>query len=161
MFETILNNPGLQHLAENIFFHLDVEHLQLFGLLNQSSRQILEGRMFQDPMFWLQKFEGISIDNQDDWSNVIQSANNSFKRKFAIISYLRWNLKKEAMVNLACYSNPAVQADFRMKIQKICEKKKLSDEDTEIIKIFAPMTDNPNAPGRYRRTPIDSAAVNG
>ena len=32
----ILNNPGLQHLAENIFLNLDFEHLQMCQLLNQS-----------------------------------------------------------------------------------------------------------------------------
>ena len=187
MFETILNNPGLQHLAEYIFFNLDVEHLQLFELLNQSSRQILEGRMFQDPMFWLKKFQGISIDNQIDWTNVIQSVNNSFKRKFVINSYLRWNLKKEAMVNLPCYTNPIVQIGLRIRILKICKKKALSDEDTEICRIFAPLTtrsnvaiwwaayqghteivkilssltDNPNAPDKKGATSIHYAVSKG
>ena len=150
MFETILNNPGLQHLAENIFFNLDVEHLQLFGLLNQSSRQILEGRMFQDPMFWLQKFEGISIDNQNDWSNVIQSANNSFKRKFAIISYLRWNLKKEALVDLPGYTNTTVQDDFRKKIREILQKCELPEEDVNTLKMLAPLTENVQADFRWK-----------
>ena len=95
--ENIITNPGLQHLAEKIFRNLDVEHLKLCGLINQSSQQILDGPIFQDPMFWLKKLGGLSIENQNDWANVIQSVHNSFKRKYAIISYLRWNLKKGAM----------------------------------------------------------------
>ena len=104
-FEKILNAPGLHHLAENIFCNLDIEHLKICRILNQSSKQILDGPMFQDPMFWLRKFGGISIKNQNAWANVIQSVHNSFKRKYAIISYLRWNLKKGAMEDLPCYTS--------------------------------------------------------
>ena len=38
--EKILNNPGLQHLAENIFWNLNVEHLKICGLINQSCQKI-------------------------------------------------------------------------------------------------------------------------
>ena len=119
MFETILNNPGLQHLAENIFLNLDVEPLQLCGLLNKSSKQIFESPMFQNPMFWLRKFRQLSIDNQNDWANSIQSLNN-YRRKYAIISYLRWNLKKGDMMDLRCYDSPPVQNYFRKFIRRIC-----------------------------------------
>ena len=119
MFETILNNPGLQHLAENIFFNLDVEHLQICGLLNKSSQQIFESPMFQNPMYWLRKFQQLSIGNQNDWTNVIQSLHN-YKRKYAIISYLRWNLKKGDMMDLRCYDSPDVQIYFIRFIRRIC-----------------------------------------
>ena len=36
-----------------------------------------------------------------------------------------------------------------------------STENTEIIKILAPLTDDPNAPDKYRWTPIHKAALNG
>ena len=122
MFEKILNNPGLQHLAENIFFNLDIKRLQICGLVNQSSKQIFDGPMFQDPMFWLRKFGNLSIENQNDWVAVVQSVHNSYERKYAIISYLRWNLKKGKMVDLPCFTSPAVQIDFADKIWKICQK---------------------------------------
>ena len=77
MFENILKNPGLQHIAENIFFNLDVEYLQIFGLINQSSKQILDGPMFQDPMFWLKQFGRLSVKNQKDWVHVIHSVSNN------------------------------------------------------------------------------------
>ena len=102
--ENIISNPGLQHLAEKIFWNLDVEHLKICGHLNQSSQQILDGPMFQDPMFWLRKFTGLSIENKNDWANVIQSVHNSFERKYAVIAYLRWNLTKGALVDLPCYT---------------------------------------------------------
>ena len=49
--EKILNNPGLQHLAENIFFNLDIEPLRICGLLNQSSKQILDSPIFASMIY--------------------------------------------------------------------------------------------------------------
>ena len=40
--EKILNNPGLQHLAENIFDNLKYEDLEICRGINQSSKQILD-----------------------------------------------------------------------------------------------------------------------
>ena len=92
------------------------------------------------PMFLLRKFRGLSKENQKDWVKVIESVKNSEKEK-AICSYLQWNLKKEVLVDLPCYSSPAVQDDFRKKILESCEKWKSSDENTEIVKILVPLFD--------------------
>ena len=161
MFEKMLNNPGLQHLAEIIFGNLEVEHFKICGLLNQSAKRILDGPMFQDPMFWLKRFRGLSIGNQYDWAKAIQSVQNSFERKYAIISYLQWNLQKEVMDDLPCYTNSAIQDDFRMKIGQVFCKRDSSDEDVQVLKMLAPLTDNPNAPDKSGYTPIQWAAKNG
>ena len=167
--ENIVSNPGLQHLAENIFWNLNVKNLKICGLINQSCQQILD-----NPMFWLRKFEHLSKANQKDWIKVIQSETNSEKKR-AIIAYLQWNLKKfekpkavisqnlelEKMKNLPCYSNPDVQEDFKKRIREICEKEEISDQDIEIVKILAPLTDNPNAPVKLGKTPIYWAACKG
>ena len=234
--EKIITNPGLQHLAENIFWNLNVEDLKICGLINQSCQQI-----FENPMFWLRKFESLSKENQKDWIKVIQSEKNA-EKNMAIIAYLQWNLKKfeklnavvskipknkqlccycnakisaagrkkhenecilyfkfvgktlhkskpyhcqfcslkydtrgkaynhvskkhikelEKMKNLPCYSNPDVQDNFTKRIREVCEKEEISDEDTEIVKILAPLTENPNAPDRDGYTPIYWAACNG
>ena len=89
--ETIITNPGLQHLAEKIFWNLDTEHLKICGLINQSCKQILE-----NPMFWLKKFRNLSKENRKKWIKVIKLLKNSEKID-TIISYLQWNLKKEAV----------------------------------------------------------------
>ena len=93
ILEKILNNPGLQHIAENIFDNLKYENLEVCRGINQSSKQILDYQMGK-PMFLLRKFKGLSKENQKDWIKVIQSAKNSDKG-IAIISYLQWNLKKD------------------------------------------------------------------
>ena len=99
--ETIVNNPGLQHLAEKVFWNLDLEDLKICAQINQTCKQIL-----QNPIFCLRKFEHLSKKNKKDWIQTIQLVKNSDKG-IAIISYLKWNLKKE-VVDPPCYSSPAI-----------------------------------------------------
>ena len=155
--EKIISNPGLQHLAENIFWNLDAKDLKICAQINQSCKQIL-----QNPIFCLRKFEHLSKENRKDWIKVIQSVKNSDKG-IAIISYLKWNLKKDAFVDLSCYSSPNVQAEFRNKIGKIIKKEEFCNEDMEIVQILAPLTDNPIAhyENGDKRTPIYHAAYSG
>ena len=153
--ETIFSNPGLQHLAEKVFWDLDVEDLKICAKINSSCKMIL-----QNPIFSLNKFQHLSNDNRKDWIKALQSVKHSDKG-IAIISYLQWNFKKNASLNLPCYTNATVQDEFRRKIWESCEKEKSSDEDTEIVKILAPLTDNPNDPAEDGDTPIYWAACNG
>ena len=154
--EKIINNPGLQHLVEKVFFNLNVEDLEICAQINQSCKQILE-----NPMFWLRKFGGrLSQKNQNEWIQNIQSEENSKKRK-DIMAYLQWNSKKEASKYIPCYTSPDVQDDFKKKIMVVCKKQKSSEEDIEIVKILAPLTDNPNASDVEGNTPIYTAAIFG
>ena len=79
-----------------------------------------------------------------------------------IISYLQWSLKKDVyvLVDLPCYTSPSIQDDFWKKIWESCQEegKDSSDENTEIAKILAPLTNNPNAPNEIGSTPIYLAA---
>ena len=43
--EKILNIPGLQHLAENIFGNLNFQYLKICWGINKSSKQILDNQM--------------------------------------------------------------------------------------------------------------------
>ena len=153
--EKITINPGLQHLTEKVFWDLDVDDLKICAQINLSCKQIL-----QTPMFCLRKFEHFSKKNQKDWMSVIKSVKNSDKG-IAIICYLRLNLREERLVDLPCYTNSDVQDDIRKKICISCEISKLSNEEIEMVKILAPLTERPNAPDRYGRTPIYYAAGNG
>ena len=114
------------------------------------------------PCCWFKKFRCFSMENQKDWIKVIESEKN-FEKGIAIMSYLQWELKKEDLVDLPCYSSPAIQKDFRERIWQKCKKSRweLSDEDTEIVKILAPLTDNPNAQNKHGSTPIHEAASKG
>ena len=155
--EKIINNPGLQHLVENFFFNLNVEDLKICAQINQSSKQILE-----NPMFWLRKFEDrLSKENQNEWIKIIQSSENSKKKK-VIAFYLQWNLKKYPAMDLPCCTGTAIQEDFKKKIFEACNMcERSSDEDIEIVKILAPLTENPIAPNKYGNTSIHTATQNG
>ena len=151
--EKILNNPGLQHLAENLFLNLSSADLKKCLLINQFTNQILE-----NPMFWIKKLiqNGLSEENQNDWINAIQSETNIEKKK-NIVDYLSWNSKKENCFDLPCYTKPVAQEDFW---NKICRAAKCPEWKgyVELVKLLAPLTDNPNAPNKDGETPIYWAA---
>ena len=154
--EKILNNPGLQHLAEKVFWNLEMEDLKICAQINQFCN------LLKNPTFCLRKFEHISKENQKDWIKTIQSV-VKLDKGIAIILYFQWNFKKDALVDLPCYSSPAVQDDFRKRIFECCNKfrSELSDEDMKIVKILAPLVDNPNATDENGYTWIHSAACKG
>ena len=114
--EKILNSPGLQHIAENIFNNVKYEDLEICRGINQSSKQILDYQM-KKPMFLLRKFKGLSKKNKKDWIKVIESVTNSEKKK-AISAYLQWILKKDAFVDLPCYSNHLKFLMFRLEVKQ-------------------------------------------
>ena len=149
--EKIISNPGLQHLVEKVFWNLDIEDLKICAMVNQSCKQIL-----QNPIFCLRKIENLSRKNQLDWIKIIKSVKNSDKG-IAILSYLKWNLKK-GVVDIPCYSSPSVQDAFRKKILEISMKHILSDEDMEIVEKIAPLADNPNVSDKNGTTQIHKAA---
>ena len=145
--EKIINNPGLQHLAENIFLNLNYADLNQCQLINQSASDILD-----NPLFWIKKLiRNFSKENQMDWFKAIRSETTYGKKKY-ILAYLNWNFKKKNSFNLPCYTKSVVQENFRKKIQKKCHQWRPSNEDTEIVKILAPLTDNPNASDGYGNT---------
>ena len=115
--EKIIRNPGLQHLAEKVFWNLNAEDLKNCAQINQTCKQIL-----QNPIFCLKKFEGLSKQNRKDWIKVILSLKNSDKG-IAIISYLKWNLKNDIFVDIPCHTSRDVQDEFRRKLWEICNKK--------------------------------------
>ena len=65
----IVNNPGLQHLAEKVLWNLDVKDLKICGMLNQSCKQILKKQIF-----CLEKFKHLSKKNRLD-ATIIGSRN--------------------------------------------------------------------------------------
>ena len=78
-----MNNKGLQHLAENVFWNLEAEDLKICAQINQSCKQILKY-----PIFCLSKFEHLSKKNQRDWLKVFQSVKD-YDKGIEIISYLK------------------------------------------------------------------------
>ena len=97
--ERILKNPGLQHLAENLFWNLNYEELENCRLINESSRHILD-----NPMFWIKKFirRGLSKKNQADWTQAIQVTKDTDLAP-KILLYLKKSSKNHLVVDLPCF----------------------------------------------------------
>ena len=179
--EKIINNPGLQHVTENVFLNLGPDDLEICAMINQSSKQILD-----NPIFWLKKFVSkcMSKKNETDWAKAIQSVKKSDKKKHFLF-YLKWHLKTQEEVDLPFYTNSIVQKKFRQQLaeaatmghtetvrilapltKSIKASKKFGHDliyqaayngHTEIVKILAPLTDNPNAADEFGNTPMATA----
>ena len=82
-----------------------------------------------NPFFWLRKLiqRGLSLKNQEDWTNAIQLTKDTDLEKF-VLSYLKMISKNEKVFDIYCY----IDDDF---IDKFADKIK------EYLKIK-----NPNAP---------------
>ena len=156
--ENLLNSPGLQHLAENIFLNLNYEKLKICQMINQTSYQILNG----NPILWIMFFRRkLSEENQKYLIRTFASMNfYSSTNHNHIVSYLRWNLENKNLLllpqDLLCYTSPVVQSDLRQKIYQAAQ-----NGSTKIVEILAPLTDNPNAPDENGRAPIYWAAKSG
>ena len=158
----IMNTPGLQHLAEEIFLNLNSKALENCQQINQSSSKLLE-----NPLFWMKKLvrRGLSKKNEEEWMKVIKLVKNSEKEKHVVL-YLEWKLKMtKGVVDLPCYTNTVVQDEFRNQIWKCCRSNPKTSftckKYAKIVKFLAPLTDNPNAPDNDGWTPIHQAANNG
>ena len=94
--ETIINNPGFQHVAEEIFGNLNDNSLENCQQLNESSKQIV--KILEDPLFWLKKFvRGGHLSKK--WTKMIQSKKSTDIEK-DILLYLKWTLRKYGPVDL-------------------------------------------------------------
>ena len=81
--ENVINNPGLQHLEENIFLNLNYEDLKKCQFINQSTKDI-----WKYPMFWIKwiKFKCIqeSLKKSDEEKINISYLKCNFKRGMAL-----------------------------------------------------------------------------
>ena len=97
--ENVINNPGLQHLAENIFSYLNYQDITACQLINDSCNLIIS-----NPRFWINKLVqmGMSIENKKDWITAIQMTKNTdFERN--VYLYLKRGFKNAKVVDCPCF----------------------------------------------------------
>ena len=70
--DTFTKNPGLQHIAGEIFFNLDLESLEKCKDVNESWKMNIE-----TPSFWLRKClkSGFLMNNQASWEKAVRLSN--------------------------------------------------------------------------------------
>jgi len=96
IMENIINNPGHQHIAENIFCNLSYKKLKNCQQINQSCKEILE-----NPLFWKEKFmRNLSKVNQNDWNAAIQITKTQTWKK-NILLYMK--MASKYVVDIPCY----------------------------------------------------------
>ena len=167
--EIIVNNPGLQHLAENILLNLDHHDLEICQGVNTSFKKILN-----NPRFWLRKFirRGQSKKNQSDWINAIQITKDT-ELEEPLISYLKKCSKNPRVIDPPCYIDEEFLATFnelRYLADKANDDQSIDDtgrspifqaviaQNLVEVKILALFADNPNAPDKKGLRPIHVAA---
>ena len=98
--DSIINNPGLQHIADLIFSCLNVKDLNSCQKVHSSWKRFLE-----NPIFWLKKCTGISIENQKMWLKILQDTKSSLKIQKNISLYLKRAaaLKNNSIIDIPCY----------------------------------------------------------
>ena len=86
IMEEIINSPGLQHIAEEIFLNLDFKGIMTCKLINDSCKEIVD-----NPMFWLKKWKlsgRLSNENHKNWVKAIQITKNTSLEK-NVLAYMK------------------------------------------------------------------------
>ena len=181
ILEEIINSPGLQHIAEEIFLNLDFNGIMTCQLVNNSCKYIVD-----KPMFWLKKWKlrGLSDENHRDWVNAIQITKNTTVEK-NVQAYIQMVIKSGHFLDIPCYINSKVVSEFskELSFHKALEEKDAgifqlsallniqyiiyrgyliqiaaSKNQLNVIKVLVPLFDyNPNA----YHYPIHAAAITG
>ena len=173
--ESLIKNPGLKHLAENIFLYLDYEDIINCQIVSESWNGFLE-----NPMFWLKKWtrKGLSKKNKIDWIKAINLSREDIKIEHNIVSYMKKIMEKKICQDIPCYINEKSVEKF-LKSEEILGSIQLlapknSDEglcknillaviwnSNKLVKILAPLVKDPNIPSSNGITPIWLAAAKG
>ena len=95
--DEITNNPGLQHITEDILLNLDFKKLQVCQSVNKNFEEILN-----NPMFWLKKWrlKGLSKENHTDWVKAIQLTRNK-NLETNVLAYIKKIIEFGHFVDLA------------------------------------------------------------
>ena len=151
--DQIINNPGLQHIIEIIFFNLDFEDLMACQLVNKSIKNILKNQMF-----WLKKWrfnKGLSKTNQNNWIKALKMTKNTNLEKNVAL-YIKKIIKIGHFVDVPCY----IDNDAMIKATEISFEEALEQGNAGVLQILAPKTKNFNAPKPtdFYKTPVFIAA---
>ena len=163
--EQILNNPGLQHITERIFYNLEFKDLMSCQLMNNSCNQILKNSMFWLKIWQLKK--GLSKGNQKCWINAIQNAQKWPQKEFYIQSYIKQVIRIGHFVDVPCYIDNQTLKRFS---KRSSFSQALKKKNAGILQMLAATTKNFNSRSYsqsffirklYGMTPIEVAVNTG
>ena len=185
--EGFILNPGLKHLAENIFLYLDYEDIIICQLVNESWNGFLE-----NPMFWLKKWtrRGLSKKNQIAWRKAIQLTGKNIEIEENIVLYMKTILKRKICMDIPCHIyEKSIEKFLKIRESKgtleifpleinndtlgsiqllaqenydqieLCKKihQAVIGNNNKLVKILTPLVEDPNVYNIGGCTPIQSA----
>ena len=111
--DKIINNPGLQHITEDILLNLDFKKLQVCVFVNKNFEEIL-----QNPIFWLKKWrlKGLSKENHAEWVKAIQLSKNK-NLETNILAYIKKIIEVGHFVDVPCFIDEKVVEKFPNNLQ--------------------------------------------
>ena len=92
MLESFINNPGLQHIAENILQNLDKHSLLKYRLVNSSWKRILD-----QPIFWLNKLLKKEVLENSKWKSLIPNLVFDSDRKVLTLGIIKESIKADEL----------------------------------------------------------------
>ena len=151
--DLITKAPGLIHIAEEIFSNLDRDSLLECQEVNQHWGSIL-----RNPWFWYRRMEQyakLSEEHQKEWMDFCEKLSklNLTKDMTPPLNYIYGQLEDSVTLYRTYWC--AINRDLSH--FSLPESSGYSTS-ADIVRIMAPLIENPNAPGEYGRTPIGQAA---
>ena len=136
--EGIINNPGFEDIAKNIFMKLNLKDLANCQLVSRSFNGFVE-----NPRFWLKKLimRGLSKKNQKDWIAAIGKTKDTELIKIVLL-YFKKILKKRTFIDVPCFienrrrSMRSLQGN--QKSLEKCYHQALEYKDMGSLQILAP-----------------------
>ena len=146
--ERIINNPGFEDIAKNIFMMLNLNDVANCQLVSRSFNGFLE-----NPMFWLKKWitRGLSKKNQKDWITAIDKMDKTKDTELIknILLYFKKMLKKCEFIDMPCFIDKRKHSlKYLQENQKSLEKlfhQAFEDKDMGSLQLLVPLLKNPNA----------------
>ena len=174
--DLITKNPGMQHIAEEIFSNLDRNSLCECQKVNNRLWNII-----MNPWFWFNRIKlhnKLLLGHQKEWMKFCEKLGklNLTKAMTPALTYIYVQLEDSVTLNETYWSaiqdtEEILAAEIVRIMAPLIENPNSLSEDgdtticwaaqnghAEIVKILAPLTNNPNAPNQYGSTPIFKAA---
>ena len=154
MLESFINNPGLQHIAENILQNLDKHSLLKYRLVNSSWKRILD-----QPIFWFNKLitkECFGEENVARHKGIFQNIQNlesDLDRKGFALSIIKQSMKADKLkeeqirgwenqIKILKSKMRTLKKIYKMQMQILRNEEKIRENEEQIRKNEEKMSHN-------------------
>ena len=148
MLESFINNPGLQHIAENILQNLDKHSLLKYRLVNSSWKRILD-----QPIFWLNKLLKKEFLENSKWKSLISNLVFDSDRKVLTLGIIKESIKADELkeeqvrgwenqIKILKSKMRTLKKIYKMQMQILRNEEKIRENEEQIRKNEEKMSHN-------------------